>query len=450
MEQITLDMIPNSHTPTAHISQYDSGRHIRFNLKNITLTGSETVTLKIRKTDGELVSKTIENHTDYVEYVSEKTDCDVSGKANSEIVISKDDVVIGSKNFILNIEADPYDNAGVVTKTASGSIATFETNLADELQEVKCEINASGGGGTPSTPIPLVGHSELNLTRCGVNLWNEEWELGSIDNSGADLPTSLLFRSKDYTKVEPNKTYYCYCGDILGVAGASLPLYFYDNDKNFISRASVNNDTFTTPNNACFVRFRTGTDFPHPNVYQNDISINNPSTDHDYHAYNGQTFTVAFGQTVYGGVYDKSGRLTITWGAVDLGTLDIAYTYPLETYRRFQVTMPDNYRHPSNSSEYTDLLCSIYKADTTAIGGNPDEEDFIMSGYVNDGNVYIVNHSYTDANAFKTAMSGVILAYPLSQPIVIDVPSISVFAENGTNNVFSDTGEVEVKYLYIA
>ena len=50
--------------------------------------------------------------------------------------------------------------------SASGNLCTFETNLADTLVSLKAAIVASGGNGTLSTPIPIVGHSELNL---GVN-----------------------------------------------------------------------------------------------------------------------------------------------------------------------------------------------------------------------------------------------------------------------------------------
>ena len=52
--------------------------------------------------------------------------------------------------------------------TATGNPCTFDTDLADNLVSVNCAIVASGGGGTPSTPIPIVGYSSLNLTHNGT------------------------------------------------------------------------------------------------------------------------------------------------------------------------------------------------------------------------------------------------------------------------------------------
>lgn len=446
MEQITLDMIPNSHTPIAHISQYDSGRHIRFNLQNITLTGSEAVTLKIRKTDGELVSKTIENHTSYVEYVSDKSDCDASGKANCEIVISKDDVVIGSKNFILNIEADPYDDAGVITKTASGRIATFETNIADVLQSLKCEINASGGyDADTQTEHPIVGHSELNLTRCGANLFDDAY----VDNNLTAeqiLPAGTYYIKAFVTgSSEENRRFSFYFNDTWNVISSEGTFddggitwsgstfgWLYGNATATITlthaykiRASVLVNTYLTRRYAIYV--------------DNSIST--------FVNYNGQTFTVAFGQTVYGGVYDKSGRLTITHGIKDLGTLN--YNYDSDT-PRFWTNEITDIKHPSNNAIAINGLADIYKVVSF---------DDLYYRYKENGTiacsaagvVSIINTAYTDAPTFKTAMSGHYLCYELATPIVIDVDAISVFAENGTNNIFHDgNGDTEVKYLYIA
>ena len=48
-------------------------------------------------------------------------------------------------------------------ETSTGNPCTFDTDIAAELQGLTVDIVSSGGGGTPSTPIPIVGHSALNL-----------------------------------------------------------------------------------------------------------------------------------------------------------------------------------------------------------------------------------------------------------------------------------------------
>ena len=58
---------------------------------------------------------------------------------------------------------------------ASGAIASFETEIAAKLSGLETTIVASGGGGTPATPIPIVGYSEVNFT-------NEDDNHTDLDN----------------------------------------------------------------------------------------------------------------------------------------------------------------------------------------------------------------------------------------------------------------------------
>ena len=158
---------------------------------------------------------------------------------------------------------------------------------------------------------------------------------------------------------------------------------------------------------------------------------------------NGQTFTVAFGQTVYGGVYDKSGRLTITHGIVDLGTLDW-YGAPIGADTYFYA-YPTDIKEPSDIYTVASVLTSIYS--TVSWGEFASATNNTIAVFSNA--IRILDTRFSDPNDFKTAMSGIMLAYELATPIEISVPSISVLAVNGTNNIFHDgNGDSEVKYLY--
>ena len=219
-------------------------------------------------------------------YTKTQVDNALALKANAADVYTKTEV----DNIILDIM--PVD-------TASGPIATFDTALAVTLVNVSCDIVATGGNGTPDSPIPVNGYTEANITRCGVNLWDEEWELGGISTvTGADFPNNNQIRSVNYIKVSPNTTYYN--------KGYTLAIIGFDENKNFVEfLGNILVGTFTIPSGVSYIRFcRTAT------TYNNDISINYPSTDTTYHPYTGNTYTIAFGQTVYGGVLDvSSGKL---------------------------------------------------------------------------------------------------------------------------------------------
>ena len=184
-------------------------------------------------------------------------------------------------------------------ETQTGNPCSFDTDIATALQGLTAEIAASGGNGTPDNPNPINGYTEANITRCGVNLWDEEWEVGMLDpDTGETTPSNNTIRSKNFIPCVPNTTYYA------KTAGVAMPLFFYDANKNYLSRVTKTNNTFTTPADAHFIKFRMSTDYG--TTYNNDISINYPSSDTEYHAYNGQTYTIAFGQTVYGGMYDAN------------------------------------------------------------------------------------------------------------------------------------------------
>ena len=107
-------------------------------------------------------------------------------------------------------------NSNVVVDTASGTIATFTTNLRDKLTSCKCQINAiQSGSGTPSpsNPRAITGFSGANIVNTPDSDWAELWD---IDNSFRgvvafnQLVRSLNSASEVYgitrTIVEANKS----------------------------------------------------------------------------------------------------------------------------------------------------------------------------------------------------------------------------------------------------
>lgn len=53
----------------------------------------------------------------------------------------------------------------------------------------------------------------------------------------------------------------------------------------------------------------------------------------------------------------------------------------------------------------------------------------------------------TDAAAFKTAMNGQTLVYPLAAPVSVQLTAQQLTTLLGTNNVWSDGGNVSVEYV---
>lgn len=193
-------------------------------------------------------------------------------------------------------------------ETQTGNPCSFDTDIATELQGLTVDIVSTGGGGTPSTPIPIVGHSSLNL----------------------------------------------------------------------------------------------------------DV--------------NGDTFTVSFGQTVYGGEYDaNAGKVIETFGNDNLADLNWTYSSGDGWFQVYH----NVHKHPTSGA-----LCSCYPVVYTLGTAFVDKSIAIVSNYL-----AIKDSSFGgDVNALKTALAGQTLCYELATPIEIDVSSISVDAVSGTNTITSDGG----------
>lgn len=148
-----------------------------------------------------------------------------------------------------------------------------------------------------SNTCPISGWSEVTVIRTGANVWDEEWEVGGL------VPNQV--NSKNYIPVKPETTYY---------TTVPFTAYFYDINKNLISSSWV--QPFTTPPGCYYMKFRCPTAYG--TTYNNDISINYPSTDTSYHAHEtALNVTIDLSGTRLGGILDvKTGILTVTMAEI--------------------------------------------------------------------------------------------------------------------------------------
>lgn len=110
----------------------------------------------------------------------------------------------------------------------------------------------------------------------GVNIWDEEWELGGIHGeTGQPEPLTDRIRSKNFIPVKANTTYY---------ETLRTWIYQYDVDHNYLGRetASSSNE-FTTLANCAYIKFIIGG----VTTYANDMQIclnsyPDKTTFHDY------------------------------------------------------------------------------------------------------------------------------------------------------------------------
>ena len=356
---------------------------------------------------------------------------------------TSDKTIIGAINEVAETLEGLYPVAD-----ASGPIANFETALARPLEALKIGIVATQEAGTPTPaiPLPISGWSEVDIARTGKNLFDEVMELGKYDNNGEKATANNQLRTANFIMVKPSTSYYMFVPYTSTIAGFAV-LNFYDKDKTFISKQNVvsNGITITTPNNACFITFFVSSSYG--TTYNNDIAFNYPSTETGFNAYAGNTETINLGGTYYGGYVevDKDGhrQLVVTHDITDLGDLTWGYSV-WGAGSVFAANIPLA-KDQTVSSEKGDIICSIYNNVTTneMYNSNPN-----YSMCLNRTNVRIANSDYSNKDTFKTAMSGIMLVYPLAEPIIIDLPDgVPIETLIGVNNIFADSGDIlECKY----
>lgn len=531
MEIIKLNLIPSGVNPTCHCSQYDEGRVIRIELFDgltpYVLKSGDAVTLNVRKPDNTIVtaSVTATQGNKYVDIVTTEQICACVGYNLCDLTITNGSVVIGTLNFIMQVERDVLadgipsqsviedldalvqeavgDNyytktevdaalalkadssdveAALALKANSSDVYTkTEVNNLLDLKADKSELldllptdtvsgdianlpdgannapvksfkamivplQAGSGDPSPSNVRNISGFTQAKIYRSGVNLWDEVFESGSINTTTGQNETygTDRMRSKNYIPVRPNTTYY-----FASTNNKYVYIYCYGLDNSYIGiyggGASLRNATFTTPSGCYFIRFRTDN---YGTSYNNDMSINYPSTDTTYHAHvSGMvTYIVSWQSsegTVYGGYlsYENgSWTITLTHKMVDLGSLN---------WLRYS---PDGTNIPVYYAGITGLkpntsngLCEIFKVIPWQALTNRTDKTLCVHPSI--ASVYIADTDYTTAESFKAAVDGYKYICALAEPVTYGLSDNTVIETMlGDNNFYADCGSVDLTY----
>ena len=157
MESFNLNIIPGKDRPVCHASQYEIGRTIRVNLFEgfnvFTLDGTEVISISVRKPDGNVVTESVANTSDsYVEFVTTEQMTACHGSNLCELKLEKGADVIGTMNFILEVEQDPLEG-GV---QSASEIDNLQTQIAGM---VATEVaNQYDSANVIFDPSPVPGH----------------------------------------------------------------------------------------------------------------------------------------------------------------------------------------------------------------------------------------------------------------------------------------------------
>ena len=465
MEQINLNIIPDGVMPVCHASQFDKNRTIRFNLNQngsvYTLAGTETITCKVRKPDDTESTINVANtSSSYVDVTFGFSDTDLSGYAMCELKIVNGAQTIGSRNFLLNVEADAYDGSVFEERSASGEIASFETNFIDNLTECIVDIDAvQAGSGTPSPDNvrPISGWSDCNVTRCGKNLCFDAY--GNKENS-----SSYLYPSGDNLPIIVNntlRTAYAYVGKnqdvVVSFASAPQRSIAYGLEAypalgvicHSLSVTALSSTSFKlNSGNYDYIAFYYCNDLGNiPSDCQ--IELGNQATDFEH--YNGTTINIPF-------VDDQGDPITVYGGHLNVTTGEITVTHAKYL---FDNTLSENDIGVSLASGYTQI--SYLPIISVGVGNSP----FVSDKFENVPQLQAGLNKVWNSNNETTPR----LFLGLPDTVTTRAQAVAWFASNPTevvyelatpteiqltptevrtllnNNIFADTGNIEVKYL---
>ena len=288
----------------------------------------------------------------------------------------------------------------------------------------------------------------------GFNQWDEEWEAGAI-SGGSPSASSSTIRSKNFCYCLPSTTYYGKCGDYTNEY--YMVIWWYDENKQYISNNWVCGTVVTSPSNARYFKLSTNTStYTYGSTYNHDICINlsDPSRNGEYEPYEKHSYPLDSSLTLRGipkldasnniyydgDEYTSDGKVKRKYVVVDLGTLN--YTYiTSDNIPRFRAT-------PSGLKEGCQVVSSMYVY--TGQSFSTLTSDKTVSNFGPASNrLEFRNDSYTDATAFKAAMSGVMLVYELATPTTETAEPfqhIQIVDDFGTEE-FVSTGIVPVGHM---
>lgn len=173
-----------------------------------------------------------------------------------------------------------------LSHTVSGDIASFRTPSRVPIESLKIHFlpkQEGRGGASPVNIRSISGWTESDFDQHGINLWDEDWEIGRINvNTGKnDNNVTSTIRSKNYIPCRPGTKYFIKHSMVTN----NLCLFFYDKHKNFISYDWKRSLEVTVPDNCYYLRFYLHSTYG--TEYHNDVGINYPSSKMSYVPYSG-------------------------------------------------------------------------------------------------------------------------------------------------------------------
>ena len=348
--------------------------------------------------------------------------------------------------------------------TVTGAIASFN-NGADEVPVDSGTFYiapSQSGTGTPSpsNPRPIVGYTGMTIQHTGKNLLNyaditDSYKITSITDNGNGSFTVVGSNNGAWIQhivpVKAGQAYSIKCASATNDEGNASQIGVVDvwdgtdtTATKLLDGASITNRKgFTPTGNYVLVRNRVtgGSGAGTGTINQPQLEIGTTAT--SFEAYKAKTPIVDdFGRTIYGGERKTDGTLTESYAKVLVSGLSWTYYEPVSGLAYCWATVSDKVQTAVGDTEHP-LLCSMLE-----YGGCNYASQFtdVKIWQASNKNIYLVDSSCADKNAYMTKYGNAEIAYPLATPNEYTLSPISLSTYYGDNNVWCDTGDTELTY----
>ena len=343
--------------------------------------------------------------------------------------------------------------------TASGSIASFQTDMRSPLEEIKIHFNPQQASGTPSPSnvLPITGWTALDVIDNGKNFWNN-----------SDVIYGVWTSSTGSVSVHERG---CRTQDIAASSGMVFTLWYnatqpysasiveLDAKKGFLKRTHTQWNGAANPAplsctltaNTRYVYAQVAKNYDGAITYDILSTFNmqlDKGSSTSYEAFKGNKIPVSWQNTYYGGWVDAvSGVGEITYGYKDLGDFNYVQ-HATDRPRMFRVGSA--YVKKANMKFLGELYCTEYVGVKKSYWATVQDGQIDVTNSEQSPLLVVQNDAeFTGktGNEVKELLSGVMLAYEYTTPIPFSVTPITLKSLRGQNNIWSNAnGDVDVRY----
>ena len=317
------------------------------------------------------------------------------------------------------------------TKTAYGNpiiITDGAENRAVKDCTVEIQPYQSGSGDpSPTNVRPISGWTECNITR-GVAY---HFDKNIFSDATTSIKTKLL-------NGKPSTTYIAKTNLPLSSGGAANVFVSANSTSPTTGNAGVwqgNDRTFTTDADGIIkVLYRTLNMQSSDSLLNYEYAIIESGTNTTY------TVNLSSAGTVYGGTLDvTTGLLTVTHSLLDLGSLTWEVWPNLTSI--FRCALPSYIKKVENNIA-PNWKCEIY----TVREGTAISSTNYSIGQLHQSYLLTRDTRYTDATAYKSAMSGKHLCYELATPQTHQLTPTEITTLLGNNAITCNCGDITLIY----